>query len=76
MATASLADGLVDGLADGQADDDAEDKVWGMPKYDHNHLENLTDEEYLAAVSTHGFINSPQPGGGGQHLTPESGGQF
>jgi hypothetical protein len=41
----------IDGEARLEADGD-EDKVWGMPKYEHNHLGNLTDEEYLAAVSS------------------------
>ena len=37
-------------LEDGGGGDE-DDKVWGMPKYELNHLGNLTDEEYLAAVS-------------------------
>ena len=43
-----------DVITDASLDDgggESDDKVWGMPKYEHNHLGNLTDEEYLAAVS-------------------------
>ena len=31
---------------------DGDDKIFGIPKYDLSHLDNLTVDEYLEAVSS------------------------
>ena len=37
---------------------DGDDKIFGIPKYDLSHLDNLTVDEYLEAVSSNPCCHS------------------